>query len=407
MIIFRQYFVSCIAVAVFFSQISIGEIIVTSTTCEDDANFLYGEKNYTWGWENTENDDWGTNLQNCKDWVALDRTTRCTLKWEGKSIEEHCPATCALVRYANAGCSSDGKGMLFEKCQGGIWTPGTCIKSRDRCGDVCKITNRQRAGEIMDKVLLTTEKEVLSDVKSAQYLTYDWIVNEDEKRICPDDDTLIQRYVLALIYFQLGGQFWQTEKGDPIKYLNGESECFWHGVTCDDGKVTKLLHNKLNATGNFVSEIAYLENLVELDLFDNYIAGTIPPSIADLRSLKKIDFDYNHLTGILPDRIYEMTSLERLDIDNNYFVGTVSDKIGQLSNLITLSIYNCSFVGTLPESIGNLKKLLSLSLDGNNFDGSISRSVCDLFNDAELKFLTGDCAGNTPKIACDCCTQCY
>jgi len=393
----------------FYTQIllfSISIRVIKSNTCKDDVNFRYGEDSSA-GWGSTFEDDWGT-PQTCTEWVALEKVERCKLEWEGKPLKEHCPTTCNLVRNANVFCDGDGKGMLLEKCVDEKWIPGTCIKQFDYCGVPCNVTDTERADEIMRKISNVFGDENLSESSSAQYLAYDWVVNEDKKKLCPNDNSLIQRYVMAVIFHQWGGKDWNSFAVSDITYLNEKSECLWHGVTCEDEKIIKLQLNEINARGKFVSEITHLQNLIELDIFDNYISGTIPSSIDNLKKMKKLDFDYNYLEGALPESLYKMTSLEWLDIDNNYFIGTLSEKIGQLTNLTTLSLFECRFVGNIPQSIGKLKKLESLSLDGNFFSGNITEETCfDLTVNGTMRHMSADCAGENPKVACECCSECF
>ena len=48
-----------------------------------------------------------------------------------------------------------------------------------------------------------------------------WIVSVDSMQLCPDDDNLAQRYILALLYYETNGEKW--------------TRCGADSETCDDG----------------------------------------------------------------------------------------------------------------------------------------------------------------------------
>jgi len=74
-----------------------------------------------------------------------------------------------------------------------------------------------------------------------QFRAASWLVNEDAFHVCPSSINVVQRYVVALIYFQMNGDSWtncaaasaspmcevdnQALKGDP--FLSASHECSW------------------------------------------------------------------------------------------------------------------------------------------------------------------------------------
>lgn len=62
-------------------------------------------------------------------------------------------------------------------------------------------------------------------------------------------------------------------------------------------------------------------------------------------------------------------------------------------------------------SIFNIYFLLisgTATFRGNNFQGSMPESVCDnRVPNGLLNILTADCAGDNPKVECDCCSSCF
>ena len=73
-----------------------------------------------------------------------------------------------------------------------------------------------------------------------------WLVDDDEARVCPEDTIdVVQRYVLALLYFSTNGDDWNecnaASASDASgcaslseRYLSSANVCDWFGSECDD-----------------------------------------------------------------------------------------------------------------------------------------------------------------------------
>jgi len=185
-----------------------------------------------------------------------------------------------------------------------------------------------------------------------------------------DSNHLIQRYILAVIYFSTGGNvlskdnFW-TVCGN-LNFLSSVHECNWKYkhkkrllgvISCnEDSYVTNLLLSGCKLQGSLPSEVGHLSTLETLTLSDNSFSGSIPSTIG------------NH-----------MKSLEYLSLDSN-----------RLS-------------GIIPEELGNLPKIEQMMLQFNRFSGSIPQSVCTI-RKRNLWNLWADCDNNV--FYCPCCTMC-
>lgn len=120
----------------------------------------------------------------------------------------------------------------------------------------CGLDPEERARGIVDDILQVTELSVLSNRDTPQYEALQFIINNDTAQICPEDPTLVQRYVLSAFYFATDGSEWfgcSSASNDTAcqdgegGWLSGtESECAWFGVECS------------NSTdgNNFVTEIS-------------------------------------------------------------------------------------------------------------------------------------------------------
>ena len=77
----------------------------------------------------------------------------------------------------------------------------------------------------------------------------------DDRYLCPDDETLAQRYILAVLYFATSGDAWNVcYRGDSTciegrgvdPYLSASSECDWYGSKCStDGMIEAVDLRKL------------------------------------------------------------------------------------------------------------------------------------------------------------------
>ena len=88
--------------------------------------------------------------------------------------------------------------------------------------------------------------------ETPQFQAANWIVNEDARELQSDDTSLIQRYVLAILYFATQGHRWDCWLMPNGKehffmnrtFLDENDECEWLGVTCLDGNLYELYLGK-------------------------------------------------------------------------------------------------------------------------------------------------------------------
>jgi hypothetical protein len=105
--------------------------------------------------------------------------------------------------------------------------------------------------QIMEDRGVTT-MDVLSTPGSPQQKAIEFLANEDQRQIPIDEaDSLIQRYVVTVMYYAMGGDDWNNR----LNFLSKEDECKWYiagfagdskaprqfGITCNDqGKVQNI-----------------------------------------------------------------------------------------------------------------------------------------------------------------------
>jgi hypothetical protein len=266
------------------------------------------------------------------------------------------------------------------------------------------VTGTERVEEIASRVQSLYKAgtlEVFDDEASPESLALEWIASLDNLYLCSYSPDLIQRYILAAMYFSLGGDDWgectvQECSGNP--FLSAVPACTWDGIVCSEDDVVELHLNARNVTGILPEIIGLLDTLEVIAMDDNELSGPIPESLGDLSYLRVVDLDNNELSGSIPESLYNATLLEVIDLDSNVLTGTLSSRVGELTNLYFLQLDKNSMVGALPNELGSLDGLRYLSLFQNNFTTPLASGLCD----ASIQ-IYADCDVCTIE---DCCQAC-
>ena len=194
---------------------------------------------------------------------------------------------------------------------------------------------------------------------------------------------LSEKEVLHHIYGNLNGDNWDTAWD-----ISGEDPCDesnYPGVKCNDNG-----------------------HVIEIDLSDNNMAGSISPHVYTLPHLKNLDFSKNRITNAGWDRIDEVVTgdtlvsdVEVIDLTNNLInsvegvgalkdsltglhmtynnlKGTMPDELFQLEKLEILAISENALTGEIDARLGGLTDLLELYCYGNKITGSIPTEIGQL-----------------------------
>jgi hypothetical protein len=112
----------------------------------------------------------------------------------------------------------------------------------------CGIPPEERSTQILAVLDTVADPIFLRDPSTIQGKAANWLIGEDELLVCPDDEKLIQRFALAVIYFATNGDAWLQCSANPLatdfcgledpfigasRFLSAENECEWAGITCD------------------------------------------------------------------------------------------------------------------------------------------------------------------------------
>jgi hypothetical protein len=260
---------------------------------------------------------------------------------------------------------------------------------------------------------------LIRDPTTTQGMATQWILNEDLRRLCPQDAKIIQRWALAVLYFSTGGDEWiecfdsdddcgvfPSEFPNQRAFLSPFHECGWAGISCNvDACVTEIEFEENNLVGTIPTELALFSELAIWGMERGDLTGTIPTQVGQLHRLVFIDLDYNLLTGTLPTELYQLVNLTQLDLNNNFLSGSI-DGMQRFGEMEFLQLHANEFTGTIPSSIGSFIHLSTFTLHETMFGGTMPDSVCSLVGVGGLTSLIADCDGIPPDIVCDCCTDC-
>mmetsp|Transcript_33340 Transcript_33340/g.69450 ORF Transcript_33340/g.69450 Transcript_33340/m.69450 type:complete len:691 (-) Transcript_33340:929-3001(-) len=281
--------------------------------------------------------------------------------------------------------------------------------------------NSSRFKNLWDVITLEgiSDPQTLLNVTSPQARALRWIAYSDPARLEPEDPVMVQRYALAVFFFNsymfFAAKSGAVQKIDPKDeqaqgvpiagwyvqqhWLTESGICRWHGVQCavkqiDGVDVRQYDANDkiyaLNLTHNYVwgtipDEVKGLQTIERLDLSRNRISGNFPGEVRRLTKLKVVKFQDNRMTGELPREIGFMQAATELDVSRNEFSGSVPTEIARLSNLHTLDMSKNKFTKQIPMLRG-LHNLRYLYLDENDFSGTVPFSFAEIPEIRELHF---------------------
>ena len=201
------------------------------------------------------------------------------------------------------------------------------------------------------------------------------------------------RAALVALYNATDGANWTTN----TNWLSEESLSEWHGVNTDEnGRVTALVLESNELSGEIPAELGHLTNLENLDLCDNGLSGTIPAELGDLTNLQGLELYDNELSGEIPAELGNLTRLEILYLYANGLSGTIPAELGDLTNLRHLFLYANELSGEIPAELGNLTRLDILTLSQNTLRGTIPAELGNLTNLQELYLWGNTLSGTIP-----------
>lgn len=243
--------------------------------------------------------------------------------------------------------------------------------------------------------------------RTPQNRALNWIVGIDALQYDTTNPHLVQRYVLAVLYFSTGGRLIPvdttttrstgTSQGDTdtssswtvsYNFMNGDvNECQWSsvvavptftnqivnmGVSCNSNNqdVTTIFLPNNQLEGTLPSEIGFLSALTLFGLQDNHIVGTLPETLQNWNAILYFNMNNNQLTSTIPDYIGNWNNIEVIGLEHNTMTGTIPASFGTASRLVTIALTSNQFSGTL-ELLRHLAQIEYLYVSHNQFTGII------------------------------------
>ncbi|KAG6737116.1 hypothetical protein POTOM_059889 [Populus tomentosa] len=170
-------------------------------------------------------------------------------------------------------------------------------------------------------------------------------------------------------------------------------DCSFPGGVCH---IVAIFLKGQDLAGSLPKSIVKLPYLKNLDLWANYLSGTIPQEWANTK-LEILSVAVNNLTGPIPGYLGRITTLRYLNIQNNMFSGTVPPELGNLTNLENITLSANNLTGELPLALANLTKLKELRLSSNNFIGRIPDFIQSWKQLDKLEIQAGGFSGPIPS----------
>jgi Leucine rich repeat len=126
---------------------------------------------------------------------------------------------------------------------------------------------------------------------------------------------LEERQALEALYKATDGDHWKHRVG----WLGpAGTECNWHGVGCGgsdkSGAIMDVNLFDDNLNGSIPEELGHLRKLQSLDLGKNNLVGAVPTTLGQLADLRSLTLQGNHFSGLLPNPLIQRWLAGPLDL---------------------------------------------------------------------------------------------
>lgn len=286
---------------------------------------------------------------------------------------------------------------------------GAVIGSKNKNSSKSNAAAMKTAGGLSMREFLSTvalqRGAEFDDPKSYQSLALQWMESTNNSSVLYSNQTLIQRYVLACLYyntFAVGTYYTDVSYGEGIVpdwvnskfWMTSQDECTWFGIKCNSNKEISAIDMPTNKlTGSIPPEIILLGNSLEfLDINYNVVYNAnedlnwmghltklttlrcgscyieyygIPSFIGNLVLLTDLDLSYTIIQGPINGPAFAtLSKLTYLDIGGNSYKSTIPSEIYTLPLLERLYIQEADISGNL-EFIKEMPNIFEIWIDRN------------------------------------------
>ena len=272
-----------------------------------------------------------------------------------------------------------------------------------------KKTGAQRLQAFQAKILeaQVTTQEDFTKVGSVQYHALQWLTNNDESGISEEDEGMIPRYIMAVLFYSLSADkdHVKPDSGwaDQTGWMTADGYCSWYGVVCvggdevtGNGKIESITLEGNALSGKLPSEIAGLDSLNILNLKNNDIGGTLPSELATAKDLRFLLLSSNNIEGTIPTEFGAFTSMRHLDLGHNQLTGSIPSELEKSFTMRTLDLQSNNLEGHIPEFV-EFEGLAELNLQNNNLKGKLPPSFAKLTGLVDLRLSNNTLTGQLPE----------
>ena len=254
---------------------------------------------------------------------------------------------------------------------------GNCSPSKDRAQKHFELKEREWHIQLHSKLNSYAERLKENAKRSLPASSYS----------TPTTTNPADKEAVTALYNATIGKNWVNNsnwmKGDPCNDN-------WYGLYCVNGRVLQIDLADNNMAGTLPAKLAHADMLQVLRLYSNRISGAIPPELLQMKSIQILEMDNNALTDNLPDQVvapnltmlvlyqnhikgnlptqWDAPQLQVLALSSNHFTGPLPPLLSKLKMLQQLVVSRNNLTGQFPTAYGNLRNLQQLWLFYNTFD---------------------------------------
>ncbi|URE19667.1 Receptor protein kinase CLAVATA1 [Musa troglodytarum] len=151
-------------------------------------------------------------------------------------------------------------------------------------------------------------------------------------------------------------------------------------------------------TGGFLDTgaAAISPDLGEINLSNNRLSGSIPPSIGNYSGVQKLLLNQNQFSGRIPPEIGRLQELSKVDFSGNLFSGPITPEISRCKLLTFVDLSRNELSGEIPPEIAGMRILNYLNLSRNQLEGSIPPSIATMQSLTAVDFSYNKLSGHVP-----------